>query len=396
MTTDLRTTRILLVDDEKGIRKVLGIALADRGYRVSAADCGETALAVVTQAPPAIAIVDIKMPGMDGITLLKEIKRLSPDTEVIMITGHGDMDLAIESLKHEAIDFITKPINEDILEVALKRAAERISLRRQLRRYTHHLEELVAVKSRQLIEAERLAAIGQTVAGLSHSIKNIAGGLTGGAYVVEKGIEQDNPRYLHQGWRMVKGNVDKIARLSLDLLNYAKTARLRLQLCHPNQPAGEVVELMAARAEEEGITLDIRLDDRLEPFYFDPEGIHRVLLNLVANALDACGAATAPNGARTVSLHTFQPADGVVAYRVKDNGGGMDQATQDRLFQTFFTTKGSHGTGIGLMMSKSIIDKHKGRIDVTSRHGRGTDFVVRLPMRREPPLERSNHHQGEP
>jgi YesN/AraC family two-component response regulator len=151
---------------------------------------------------------DIKMPGMDGIDLLQDLKQVSPDTEVIMITGHGDMELAIKSLKYEATDFVIQPINDDILEIALKRAHERITMRRQLKEYTENLERMVEERSRKLIEAERMAAVGQTIAGLTHAIKNIAGSIKGGSFVLEKGIEPDNKTYLLQGWEMLKGNYD--------------------------------------------------------------------------------------------------------------------------------------------------------------------------------------------
>jgi DNA-binding NtrC family response regulator len=170
---------ILLVDDEEGIRKVLGILLADMGYRVHTAATGTEALRTFEKRRPPIVLTDIKMPEMDGIELLRELKRISPETEVIMITGHGDMDLAIKSVKYEATDFVTKPINDEILEIALQRAHERITMRRKLDDYTHNLEQLVRDKTKKLVEAERLAAIGQTVAGLSHAIKNITGGLKG-------------------------------------------------------------------------------------------------------------------------------------------------------------------------------------------------------------------------
>ena len=114
--------KLLLVDDEEGIRKVLGISLMDMGYAVLTAENGLEALAIFRAENPSIVLTDIKMPGLDGIQLLQAIKSENPETEVIMITGHGDMDLAIKSLKLEATDFVTKPINDDILEIALKRA----------------------------------------------------------------------------------------------------------------------------------------------------------------------------------------------------------------------------------------------------------------------------------
>lgn len=172
--------KILLVDDEEGIRKVLSISLTDSGYKVLTAANGDEALKIFKKDKPPIVLTDIKMPGIDGITLLKEIKKARPDTEVIMITGHGQMDLAIESLQYEAVDFVTKPINNDALEIALKRATEKISMREQLRAYTENLETLVKEQSAKLVETERLAAVGQAIEGLSGAIKNIAGDLEGG------------------------------------------------------------------------------------------------------------------------------------------------------------------------------------------------------------------------
>ena len=179
MRSDLDKT-ILLVDDEDGIRKVLGICLADIGYQVITAEHGAVGLEMFRQHNPPIVITDIKMPVMDGIDLLKHIKRENPETEVIMLTGHGDMELAIKCLKLEATDFITKPINDDALDIALKRARERILMRSQLREYTENLERMVEEKSAQLVAAERRAAVGQALEGLTAAMQNIASDLDGG------------------------------------------------------------------------------------------------------------------------------------------------------------------------------------------------------------------------
>ena len=176
----IKDTPILIVDDEDGIRKVLGISLADIGYQVHSAQSGEEGLALFRKVQPTIVLTDIKMPGIDGITLLKTIKAESPDTEVIMITGHGDMDLAIESLQNQAVDFVTKPISDDILEIALNRAHEKIEMREQLRAYTQNLETLVREQSAKLVEAERLLGIGQAIDGLASAFRGIAGDLDDG------------------------------------------------------------------------------------------------------------------------------------------------------------------------------------------------------------------------
>ena len=131
---------VLLIDDEEGIRKVMSIALKDAGYVVWTADSGEQGLEIFEREQPALVLTDIKMPGMDGIGVLRRIKQMKTDSEVIIITGHGEMELAISALQLEASDFITKPIHDEALFLALKRAEEKISLRRQLRDYTENLE----------------------------------------------------------------------------------------------------------------------------------------------------------------------------------------------------------------------------------------------------------------
>jgi signal transduction histidine kinase len=371
--------RILLVDDEAGIRKVLSIALADSGYAVTTAENGEDALVKFRQLRPPIVLTDIKMPEMDGIELLQHIKAESPDTEVIMFTGHGDMDLAIKSLKYDATDFVTKPINDEVLEIALKRARERIVMRRQIREYTQNLERLVDEKARQLIEAERMAAVGQTVAELSHTIKNIANALKGSIFVLGKGIELEEKEYLLQGWRMVEENVEKIKNLSLDLLHFGKYSHGNFRKSHPNSPAEEVLKLMAAKAGELGVELKAELNANLQPLALDSEGLQRCLMNLVENAIDACRSNEASSGPKQVILRTRPSPDGGVEYQVVDNGSGMEKAVQQRLFQGFFSTKGTDGTGLGLMMTKRIVDQHQGMVEIQSQPGEGTIIIIRLP-----------------
>ena len=372
---------ILLVDDEEGIRKVLGISLADQGFTVHTAGNGEDALRIFKAVSPQIVLTDIKMPDMDGIALLKQIKRENADTEVIMFTGHGDMELAIQSLKLDATDFVTKPIDDEILQIAIRRARERISMRCQIREYTEHLEKLVEEKARELIEAERMAAIGQTIAGLSHTIKNIAGGLRGGIFVLGQGIERDDKVYLQEGWEMIKGNVDKIRGLSLDLLNYGKYTEITCKSSDPNLPIIESAAIMKPRTEESDIELTVDLSPDLTPFCFDPEAVQRCILNLWVNAIDACIEAQPSGKKQQLHIQTKKVDGWGCEYRVSDTGNGMDASTRNKIFQGFFSTKGTGGTGIGLMMTKKIVEQHGGEIEVLSDVGSGSTFIIRLPAK---------------
>jgi signal transduction histidine kinase len=372
---------ILLVDDEEGIRKILGITLVDSGYEVLTAASGEEALGIFRRTDPQIILTDIKMPGMDGLELLRRIKKEKPDAEVIMITGHGDLELAIQSLQFEASDFITKPINDDALEIALRRAHERIWMKARLREYTEGLECLVHEKTRKLLEAERLAAIGQTVATLAHAIKNIIGGLNGGIYVVEKGMELKKEEYLSQGWGMVKGNVDKIKNLALDLLNFAKEREPNYEQVNPNQIVTDIYHLMLERARECGIQLVLEVDKSLPGIPLDPEAIHCCLLNLISNAFDAVTDVENTGDRKEVILRTSKGEGGWIEYRVIDSGCGMDEDVKDKVFKSFFSTKGTRGTGLGLMITRKAVLEHGGEILLESEKGKGTTFTVRLPVK---------------
>lgn len=355
----MKPYKLLLVDDEEGIRKVLKITLESAGYEVLPAPDGETGLNTFVREAPDIVITDIKMPGIDGIELLKRIKNLNPETEVIMITGHGDMDLAVKSLQYEAADFITKPIDSHDLETAVKKAVDRISISRNIKTYMDDLKTLVEEKDKKLSESEKLITIGQTIAGMSHAIKNIAGGLKGSSFILEQGIEHENRQYLKQGWEMMKGNIDKITKLSLDLLNYAKTTRLNFQLENPNAPAREVIQLMGHKAKEKNIVFKFLPSAQKTLALMDNDAIHNCLLNLVTNAFDAfdtfgeaaIDGSVDQDRSKQVTLSTAILKKEIL-YSVKDNGGGMSEIVKNSLFKEFITTKGMNGTGFGLMTTK--------------------------------------------
>jgi signal transduction histidine kinase/FixJ family two-component response regulator len=176
---------VLIVDDEPDIRELLSILLEELGFSTCTAHDGVHGLEMFRARRPRIVLTDIKMPGKDGVALLKEIKAASPETEVIMISGHGDMQLAIQSLKYDAADFITKPIDEELLEIALRKVSERIRLRAAVRAHTENLERLVAEKSAALVEMERRLAAAQVMEGMGRAMNVLSGRGTAGDFFLE-------------------------------------------------------------------------------------------------------------------------------------------------------------------------------------------------------------------
>ncbi len=368
--------KILLVDDEEGIRKVLGITLSDAGYRVFVAENGQEAFRIFKTESPPIVMTDIKMPGMDGIELLKNIKRPNPDTEVIMITGHGDMELAIESLKHEATDFITKPINDDIMEIALKKAHDNIIIREKLREYTQNLEALLREKS---VLQDRLSSLGLRISSISHGIKGMLTGLDGGVYLLDSGITKNNPDQLKEGWEIVKQMVDRIRKMVLDILFYAKERELKTEKVDVLSFARDVASVVEPKIEEKQIEFIRDFNKSPGEFEIDPGFVRSALVNILENAADACIKDKSEKSHKII-FEVKQDKNDIV-FDVRDTGIGMDSDTKEKVFDLFFSSKGSKGTGLGLFISNKIIGQHGGSIEIASTPGHGSHFCIRLPKK---------------
>jgi signal transduction histidine kinase len=365
---------ILLVDDEEDIRDVLSVSITDMGYTVHEAETGEQAIGIFRQIDPPIVMTDIKMPGMDGIELLQKIKRENPDTEVVMITGHGDMDLAIKSLKFEATDFITKPINVEALEIALKRVQDKIVMKRQLKAYTQNLEALV----REKIELQdHLSSLGLMIGSISHGIKGLLTGLDGGMYLVESGFSKENQDQIKEGWETVKLMVDRIRKMVLDILYYAKERDLRWERVDPLSFAEDLAATFAPKIENQNIEFVREFDETVGEFEIDAGYIHSALTNILENAVDAC-TKDAGKTYHKIVFSVRQDANHVI-FAVFDNGVGMDSDTVSKLFTPFFSSKGRRGTGLGLFISHKIVRQHSGEILVKSTPGQGTLFTVKIP-----------------
>jgi signal transduction histidine kinase len=367
--------RILLVDDEKDIRDVLRLPLSDLGYEVMEAENGEVALRLFEQTQPPMILTDIKMPGMDGIELLQKVKRENPETEVIMITGHGDMDLAVKSLKYDATDFITKPINVDVLEIALRRAAERILTRQKLREYTRSLERLVAEKSEL---QSHLSSLGLMLGSISHALKGLLTGLDAGVYLVDGGLAKGNTSQLREGWDIVKQRMERIRKVVLDILFYSKKRELKREKMNAVTLAEEVAAAVAGKLTETGIVFAKEFDPKSGEIEADPAYLQAALLNVLENAVDACLAEGARQPPKVV--FSLRRKKDRLEFDILDNGIGMDPATQEKLFTPFFSSKGDKGTGLGLFITNKIVEQHGGNIMVNSAQGRGSLFRISFPV----------------
>ena len=303
-----------------------------------------------------------------------------------------------------------------------------------------------------MLQAERLAAVGQTVAMLSHHIKNILQGIQGGSYLIETGLKQHNETFISKGWQIVEKNQNRISTLVMDMLTFSKDRKPNKERGDLNATVADVVELMRSRAEGQNIRLVWQPAENLPEISFDAEGIHRAVLNLVTNAIDAVAEAIEsdkaamdesdasvldepqmPDGANVLETHSesvfadgghifdepveehfdaaqepsasgilqsakapvvkksdfdgqvdvvtrWEPETLSVKILVKDTGLGLTKDQINYIFRPFESSKGNHGTGLGLPVSQKIVSEHGGSIRVEQRLPRGSRFIITLPM----------------
>jgi len=248
--------------------------------------------------------------------------------------------------------------------------------------------------SKEKMEAERLAAVGQTVAGLAHGVKNVLMGLEGGMYVFRSGMEKSDSERIFQGWQMLEDNIERITFFVKEFLEFARGRTPTVQLIDPNRVAEKVYDLFHDTAGLAGILLKKDLQPAIPYALMDEEALHSCLSNLVTNAIDACK--ISDREGRSISI-TTRDRSGVLIFEVADDGTGMDYDVKKKIFTTFFSTKGSDkGTGLGLLTTRKIVQEHGGKVSFESEPGAGSVFRLEFPRDNLPrPGESEDTGNGE-
>jgi signal transduction histidine kinase len=196
--------------------------------------------------------------------------------------------------------------------------------------------------------------------------------------MVNTGFKKDKEAMLSRGWEMVQNNVGKISDLVMNMLSYSKEREPAPESCSPNEIVQQVLDLEEDRAKRSHVRLVKDLDSSMGDYLLDPDGLHRCLLNLVTNAIEACALDVGKDKDHSVIIRTGREHDGV-RYEVADNGIGMSEEVKEKLFDRFFSTKGFRGSGFGLLVTRKIVEESGGTIEFESETGKGTTFTVRLP-----------------
>ena len=371
---------IVLIDDEPDIREVVSLVLRDAGFAVETADNGRAGVELCETLCPQIVVTDIRMPGMDGIEVLEHLKKHRPDIEVIVITAFGELDLAIRALQLDASDFITKPVSDPAIHLALKRAMERYRSRQQLRDYARFLEQ-ENINQAKLMHRDKLISLGRLSASVVHEINNPLAGILNYARLMIKMLKQGELDDRKRGrftshLTLVASEAERISTIVSSLLTFSRKNEFTITRIAMDQLVERSLVLARHRLELSGIELSVRVDKEIPLFNGDFNLLQQCLINLVFNAIDAM-----EDGGRLEVSAAFCPDSKTVSLTVRDSGSGIAPENLDRIYEPFFTTKDEgHGVGLGLSIVFGIMERHGGSVTVDSTPGRGTAFTLEIPV----------------
>ncbi|MEZ4526221.1 MAG: response regulator [Desulfobacterales bacterium] len=417
MTTDASGVRVLIIDDDRVIRESLSVFLEDSGFLVSEAENGRMGLEIFRRKKrPDIVLVDLRMPEVDGLDVLAAVTKEAPETPIIVVSGTGVMQDAIEALRLGAWDYVTKPIQDmEVLEHAVRKALERARLLVENRKYREHLESEIRKRTAELEErtkqleianerlkeemeehqrseallrhAQKMEALGTLAGGIAHDFNNILFPIIGYTELVMDDISENSPMY--RNLEQILKAAFRAKDLVSQILAFSRRSDTERSPVNIRMIVKEVLKLLRATLPS---TIEIQQNAApgCRDVLGDPTQIHQVMMNLCTNAYHAM---REKGGILSIQVRETEipdedsgflpsvPPGNYVRISVSDTGYGMTEEIREHIFDPYFTTKDpGEGTGLGLSVVHGIVRNHKGHITVHSQPGKGSTFDIWLPV----------------
>lgn len=382
--------RVLIIDDEKVILDLTSIILKNRGYTVFTAVDAPSGFEIIEASQPELVLLDYMMPDMDGLTALKEIKKRFPETYVIMFTGKGSEEIAVELMKAGASDYILKPFNnqdladriENVLKIRGFELKNRELLREkemllaeieawnlELEARVHEKSEALQKAQAEIVQSEKLATLGYLSAGMAHEIRNPLNSISLFVQLIRSGM--DDPEKLEYVEKILK-EIDRIDGILRKLLDASKRPKFKITDVLIDQIIDNILEVFSPQIELHKII--VNKDYQMIPpaIKADPSELEQIFTNLFLNSIHEMSM----GGNLKVFLATD---DNYIVIRVSDTGSGIPPENFPYVFDPFFTTN-SRGTGLGLSVVLRIVKNYKGKIEIEKSDANGTTFCVKLPL----------------
>ena len=419
---------VLVVDDDLGPRESMRMILKPL-HNVFIAEDGLSALQIIKEQPIDLVTLDLRMPGMQGIDVLKEIKKFNPNIEVIIVTGFGSLKSATEAMKYGVKGYITKPYNLSEITSIVEKAIEQRRFNLKLRNFfettlsddtraqgeTRHTvspspeenvrendvsEDLLDVteykikkmKEMQndyskenkiledkLIRSERLAIVGQMAAGYAHELNNSLTSMLGYTELVQNTINANYPELteLLEKITTILNQTERASKLSRNLLNLSRKGPSEREATDIQKLLEQILSFTEPRAHSHGFKVVTEYDPSLPQISVNPGRVEQVFLNLVLNAFQAM---TRGGTLRITAKRVQREMGDLLRLEFSDTGHGISPQHLNEIFDPFFSTKeGNGGTGLGLFISRKIVENYQGSINVESEELKGTTFIVEFP-----------------
>ncbi|MDM8525538.1 response regulator [Desulfococcaceae bacterium HSG8] len=388
----MENIRVLLVDDEENFRDVMARRLGKRGVIPGKAESGEKCLSVLEKEPADVVVLDVKMPGMDGLEVLRHLREKHPGTEVILLTGHATTSDGVQGIKSGAFDYLTKPVEFEHLLGKIKQAWEKTQWLKEKQRETEFREKM----AKQMIVTERLASLGTLATGVAHEINNplaiIAEAAGWMGLLLKKEELSGMPRKtdFENALKKIESSVERAKRITHQLLDFVQKDNSVLS----EVDIKELVEGSLRLLNREILNKDVEIIQKIKhgvgSIRSDSYQLRQVLINLLTNAIHAigtcgkitisCKSVSLPSGPEIREKREKVSSVEAVELRVQDTGEGVPKENLKKIFDPFFSTKiPGKGTGLGLFVTSGIIDKLGGNIEVESQVGQGAVFCITLP-----------------
>lgn len=381
------TERVLIVDDEEDLRYVYTRQLRGDGYLLDTAADGEEAIEKIRATEYAVILTDMRMPRKDGLAVIAAAREHLPDAEIIVLTGHGSLENALQAFKAGNIfEYLLKPLDDiGVLNTVVARAIERRNLRKHNRELFEQLQrayEELRQKSEMLVQNEKMSAIGVLAAGVAHELNNPLTAVVGFAQMIAEKLKANRPANWsdteYERAQQALENLVQGAHRARDivgsLLRFARATKPDARtLVDINQTLRDAFVFTEHLLLRHGIVLEKRLAPELPPVWGNSARLQHVFTNLIINAQQAT-----PSGGtvRVITERADEPKG--VWVHVEDTGEGIPPDALEQIFEPFYTRK-AQGTGLGLSIAKQIIEEHGGEIRVESEFGKGARFSVFLP-----------------
>ena len=386
--------RLLIVDDEAGPRESLRIVFKDR-FDCSVATSGREGVAHAKNNPVDVAILDIKMPDISGVEVLRELKAIDPNIECVMLTGYETIETARAAVRYGAADYLSKPFDVFAIRELIDKCLTRRRARQASEQSLHALQRMNEELAHELTQSSRAVTASMLSAGVVHEINNPLAIIQGYTQLLERDLlklvstDPEAAQNLQQRIAVVQREIDRCKDIAKRFLRFSRSTKQSDEIVDVRTLLDDAAALVKAHPANNGVEVTVNSADSALQVKAHPGEMLQVLINLAVNGLQAMGgtgrltlgaekAASLPAEAAFRSP-TFNPNRPMIRLTIADTGCGISPEQRQKIFQPYFTTK-EQGTGVGLAIVCELVGRYGGLIDLQTATDKGSTFSVYLPL----------------